>query len=420
MFQRPASASAALRGLPVAAGSPQDELQQQWWSEARRASQATAKASTRISRSATNSPVPEEVLQAVAQRRSIASGNHLGAKALAAPQAAAADWRTSIGTSFQQAPTGQSGRGVSACAAAAVQAQEQAQTPQMRRSMVAAGAPPPSAQGAYVADRAVGSFSTARSSQKSDLLSYLQAHSGTVSRVLGSPPPPDPSQQLPPAQYVEAAAGGYSSYEGSQADARINFASSGAAPTGSGWSTWSPTQRTQGVFVWEDEPPIDQQIASNASTTSTPNPRQQQRPAAEPPANLPAAGWRSASPQDKGDRKSLAAAAAIAAGRAASPTYGRLQRGSVASSSQLRPESSSPLGTRGAEESVLARRTSTAAYLEGSQRLVDHISCEMPVYEGPLQGGPGEGAGDAGYGGDRGTRHSAIGTAISARLSAGG
>ncbi|KIY95875.1 hypothetical protein MNEG_12086, partial [Monoraphidium neglectum] len=172
---------------PALAAMDKRGLQQQWWDDARRVSHAATSLNTdlmRPSRSASSSPVPEEVLQAVALRRSICSGTRHG------PAAAAAASTSAPGLGGQSGPLPlDPWRGSGGEQQLSTPQQAQPQRPQMRRSMLAAGSPPPSAQGAYVSNREAASSLTARSAEKEQLLSYLQARSSTMSRMLGSPTP---------------------------------------------------------------------------------------------------------------------------------------------------------------------------------------------------------------------------------------
>ncbi|GBF87451.1 hypothetical protein Rsub_00162 [Raphidocelis subcapitata] len=395
-----------MKGAPGAPG----ELQAQWWDAARRASQAAAaeghqrKLALRPSRSAASSPLPEEVMLAVSARPSIAAGARASTLASAASADAAAPaappWTPQLrGSVFD-------GRGRAP--------QHQHQQPHTRRSMAEPGAPPPSAQAAYVQDREVASTAQARASQKAQLVAALQARASTVSRILGSPPPPPPPQWQPEPErglWSPAAALGQQPVEQQLPPA---FEPVGAAEPGS--AAWSGAAeaggappRAKGVFVWEVEPPLEVTLQGLGADGATPLPQAAARVSRTP---SPAAG------RPAGGRTSLAAAAAMAvAAGGPSPRGGH---GYGAGSRQQ-----SPLGS--ARSAAEARRVSTAAFLQGQQGLVGQITTGMPaVHDAAAPAAEATvglwgdeeavAAADEGGGGG-GTRHSAVGDAVRARLS---
>lgn len=441
----PAAKPAHERGAAAKAG-----LQQQWWEEARRASQlqTPAKSELRPSRSAASSPLPQEVLEAVALRRSICSGNRHGpAGSPSASPDAGAGAAGGGGASFAlpacRAPPGGL---LGSCDAGALR-QGGGASQHMRRSMAAAGAPPPTAQSAYVSDREVASSCAARSGEKAQLVSYLQGRASTVGRVMGSPPPPDPAPpQLPAAFY-----GGFPSGVGvggpgpqllllqpptdevlmpplsSCGGARSGAGGAAASGCGAGWGGGGDggAAREPDVFLWDHLPVPGYGTVPSAASRSFRMPQAQvagqpQRRDSTSPFAEPAqqSAWRrtaSPRPPSRGGRTSLAAAAAEAV-RARSP--------GAAPSGRASPLGGGARGLGGAGTSD-ARRESTAAFLEGRQSLVDQITFGMPgIEESPpprssgfgLEGAWGQDGGMSGGGG----RQSAVGQAINARLASAG
>jgi hypothetical protein len=265
---------------------------------------------------------------------------------------------------------------------------------QARRSMADPGAPPPSALAAYVQDRAVASSSQARASQKEQLIAALQGRASTVDRILGAPPQQQQQQQQqqPGTELASPAAG-----PGGQWAAQLDDSGGNAA-----WSC-EASPRAKGVFVWEEEetpPEVNSGLLGGADDA--------------PPLHAPGRVSRTPSPASgHSGRASLAASAALAvAARSPSPLGG--QGGGAGSRAH------SPLGsTRSGAE---ARRASTAAFLQGSQGLINHITTAMPVVSGAavLVAEPSLGLGGEEGRGDGGTRHSAVGDAVRARLSHSG
>jgi len=388
-------------------------IQQEWWSEARRVSQvAEAKPyqqqqqqqqEHKQSRSAASSPVLEEVLQAVAHRASIARGATASSSPMRLPPPPAP---TEV---RQQQCSDSSGP---------VAAPQPAHHP--RRSMVSSASPPPAQPSAYVKDRQVGSFAEASSSQKEHLVSYLQARSSTVGRVLGSPLPTLPQRPAAAAQEPWQQQEQRHSGTGTR-----DVVERCRAPGSAAWGGAQPPQtRTQGVFVWEDEPPLEAALGLHGGEAEAAS----QQPMPFPAVARPTSPFATASSQHSKPRPSLAASAAAAFAANGSPKRSPREPQQSFVLPQPGSRGQSPLGSARAaipaaggavRAGIEARRASTVAFLEGGQSLVDQISCEMPVYNGDGYRGDADQFG-ALRGGPAATRHSAVAQAIGNRIAGAG
>jgi hypothetical protein len=374
----------------------------QWWGEARRASLAGLPTELQASRSAPCSPIPQGILDAVARH-----GGGRASALTAARSEAPADGRYT-------APHGATDPFAAPPAA-----------PQRRRNMTAGAQPPPTCSAAYVKDRAVGSLAQARCSERASLMSYLQAHSGTVGRLLGTPLNP---------------AGGKVCGNDGDGDGRQTRAApcSWSAPLESTASVSGSSAAPQraGVFVWEDEPPMEaafgmqmqEQVLHEQPPEATPSRLLRSPIAAGPPAERHqqcTSSLRVPSPQleTRGGRVSLATSAAMAvaaAGRASPPHVSCMQPcgvGSGGCGSSDGRGASPLLGSACAALGGARRASSAAICLEGSLGLSQYVAGDPVRAPAGFNGLDGPGAGGGCSNASAAACHSAVALAIRARVS---